>query len=623
MACLPLNIQRGGDDKIKPDVERDGTTAFTVTYYDRGDRKEHEYRTIAKALHSLSALEAAGLAQMEQLMPPPLPKGLDRKDTSSVPAMYNTGVRYKVSREAVEALGMSSNGGGCVPAGRLKVETLALHSNRGVVQIAARGLIEQTPEWAAKIGERLPALKSLIESGLPLLGQMVFAADEGAGKWRLTGLSSSYPETNYTAIPAHLAPLMPLTAAAFSAKSIKAPALVHQQTFIPSERTPATAGSSSRPIVTQVPPQGMSHTNVQHPLPVATTQSVSTLPPYPANNSPVHVISIYQGSLPGGEQRGFQQHPECVVNLTVNEPDAVLLLFAYEPVEWHIKADNGITLKRVIATGYYEQRVTFDGGGKPQVVTTRDREILRKSGVDLRNGFPTGRDTNDLVDIAAISRALTGALPRSYQGRDDISATGFAISSQTPRFESPERQAPDSVATVKLIGETVEGNRLLRGIGGAYTDAWSNRAYSAGKVYFEGRMRVTGALAGHTHANIGLCLARGKTIETSMPGGTMVIRHGEQKLYKDGDIFGIAADFEQQRLYYHVNGVWATGTPGSGNGIFLVEGKEYRACLLSAGTVSSEVQRGVARSDTTWEINFGEKPFSKTIPSGYVPFQGK
>jgi hypothetical protein len=595
-----------------------------VTYYDRGDRKEHEYRTIAKVLHSLSALEGAGLAQMEQLKAPPLPKGLDRRDASSFLAMYNAGVRYQVSREAVEALGMSGNGGGCVPAGRLKVEVLAIHSNRGAVQIAARGHIEQTPEWAAKIGERLPALKSLIETGLPLLGQMVFAAEEGTGKWRLTGLSPSYPETNYNAIPAHLVQLMPLTAAAFPVKSVKAPVLVQQQAFMPSERTQSAAGSSSLPMASQMPPQGVSHTDVQqHPIPAATAQPVSAQPPYPANNAPVHIVSIYQGSLPGGEQRGFGQHPEGVVNLTVSEPDAVLLLFAYEPVEWHIKAAKGIALKRVIATGYYEQRVTFDGGGKPQVVTSRDKGLLRQSGVDLFNGFPTGHNANDLVDIAAISRALTGALPRSYQGRDDISATGFAIGPQTPRFALPERQTPGSVITVKLLGEAVEGNRLLRGGGGAYTDAWSDRAYSAGKVYFEGRMRVTGALAAHTHANIGMCLARGKTIETSMPGGTMVIRHGEQKLYKDGDFFGIAADFEQQRLYYHVNGVWATGIPGSGNGIPLVERKEYRACLLAAGTVSSEVQRGVARSDTTWETNFGERPFSKTIPSGYVPFQGK
>jgi hypothetical protein len=615
MACLPLNIQRGGDDRIKSGDKRDDRTAFTVTYYDRGDRKEYEYKTMAKALHALSALEGAGLAQMEQLKPLPLPEEMANKDASPY-SMYNAGIRYHVSQEAVEALGLS--GGGCAPAGRLNVDVLAVHSNRGEVQIAARGIIEQTPEWVAKISERLPALKSMIETGLPLSGRMVLTAEDGEDKWRL-GLSPRYPEASYNAIPAHLIPLMPLTAAAFPVKMAKAPALVQQQAFIPMERVQPPAGSSSAP---QAPPRDAASMNAPRPIP--SSSPVSNQPPYPANDAPVHVISIYQGSLPEGETRDFRQHPEGVVNLAVSEPNAVLLLFAYEPVEWHIKATNGITLKQVIAIGYYEQRVTFDGGGKPQVVTSRDRGILRRSGVDLRNGFPTRRDANDLVDIAAVSRALTGALPCSYQGKDDISATGFTIGPQTQRFALPVRKTPDSGGnTVRLLGEAVEGTRLLRGAGGARTNAWSDRIYSGGKIYYEGKMRVTGSLTAHTHANIGLCLARGETIEASLPGGALVIHHDEQKLYKDGDIFGIAADLDQQRLYYHVNGVWATGTPGSGNGIPLVEGKEYRACLFASGTASSKVQRGVARSDTTWEVNFGERPFSKTIPSGYVPFQGK
>lgn len=348
MACMPLNIQRGGDDKTSPEMGRDPKAPFTATYYDRGDRKANEYRTIAQALHSLSALEGAGLAQMEQLKAPPLPKGLERKGTSSVPVTYNAGVRFHVSREAVEALGMSGNGGGCVPAGRLKVEVVAVNSYRRTVQIAARGLIEQTPTWAAKIGERLPALQSLLETGLPLSGQMAFTAEEGPGKWRLTGLSPSYPGTNYNSIPAHLAPLMPLTAAAFSVKPVKAPALVRQQDFIPPKRTQAAAGLPSQPLAAQAASQAVTRANAQQSTPTATAQPVSSQPPYPANNAPVHVVSVYQGVLPGGKERGFDQHPEGVVNLTISEPDAVLLLFAYEPVEWHIKATNGVTLKRVL-----------------------------------------------------------------------------------------------------------------------------------------------------------------------------------------------------------------------------------------------------------------------------------
>ena len=315
-----------------------------------------------------------------------------------------------------------------------------------------------------------------------------------------------------------------------------------------------------------------------------------------------------------------------MVKLAVAEPDAVLLLFAYEPVEWHITAPAGIALKRVVVAGHHDQRVTFAGGGKPQVVVSRRSELLRQVGISQPNGVPTKSDANDLVDVAAISQALTGAQPRSFQGIYEAPASGFSIDPKTPRFALPARQMPASSGTpVSLrsaFGDSAQGNRLLRGPAGAYTDAWSDRAYSAGKVYFEGKMRVTGALAGHTHANIGLCLARGETIESSS-GKTTLIGHGQQKLYSDGDLFGIAADMEQQRLYFHVNGTWITGKPDSNNGLPLEKNKQYRACLFAAGTTSGEVKEGKPRSDTTWEVNFGEQPFAKPMPAGYQAFQGK
>lgn len=619
MACLPLQLQRGGDDKPAPGSAT--PTEFTVTYFDRGDRKEYEQRNMAKALYILSALEDAGLAQMELVKPPPpaMPVGKASRATVPLPpATQLAGIRYRVSREAVEALGLTNYGSGCVPVGRLKVEVLAVQGNRGVIQIGARGTVEQTPDWAAKIARKLPAMQSVIETGLPLIGQLNLAPEDGAGKWRLGNLSPSYPDINYATIPPHLAPLLPLTMAAFPAKTVKAPALVAQA-------SPPPAGGAILPGAAPAPPPPGTPPSSPLFLPPP-APSVQREPPYPAGKAPVHVISIYQAPLPGGAQRGFQQHPEGVVKLSVSDPDAILLLFSYEPVEWHITVLGGISLKRVIATGYHDQRVTFAGGGKPQVVVTRPTELLRQAGLNLQNGFPTKHDPNDLVDIASISRALTGSLPQSFQGTYEAPAAGLTIGPNTSRFALPARQQPDSASTPVILrsafGEAVQGNRLARGSAGAYTDAWSNHAYSAGKIYFEGKMRVTGALAGHTHANIGLCLARGNTIESSTEK-TTAIRHGEQKLYTDGDTFGIAADLDQQRMYFHVNGTWVTGQPGSNNAFPLGQNKEYRACFFAAGTTSGEVKEGKPRSDTTWEVNFGDQPFAKAIPAGYMPFQGK
>lgn len=633
MACLPLHIQRGGDDRIKP---RDNSTSFTVTYYDHGNRKEYEYRTMARALHVLSALEGAGLAQMEQLKPSPLPEGMENKDTSPYPTLYNAGIRYHVSREAVEALELSGGNGGCVPAGRLKVEVLAVHGNLGGVQIAARGFVEQTPEWAAKIGERLPALKSLLETGLPLSGQMVFTAGYGEDKWHLN-LSPRYPEASYNTIPAHLISLMPLTAALSPAKAIKAPPLplLRQLEFTPAERHGSAAMNA--------------------PYPDSSPPSAWSRPPYPAHEAPVHVVSVSRGAVVKGGQQGlrqprFREPPEGVIDLIVNEPNAVVLLFARDPVEWRIKAANDVSLQQVIAVGLYKQRVTFEGGGNPPVVTSRDIRILELPGINSRSAFPTDRAINDLADIALISCTLTGTLPRSYQTMDDMAATGFTIGPQTPRFVLPARKiAPGlDAAAVASSGETMAADRLpkggsktcvdawanhaiaeenifyegmMRATGGMHANAWSGRTHTAGKIYYEGRMRVTGSPTAHARVNIGLCPAHGDTIGAR--GHALVIKSGEQEQYKDGDLFGIAADFDQHWLYYHVNGVWVTGEPGSGNGIPLSKGGEYRVCRFAGGTKGNEVLDGDPRSDTTWEINLGESSFGMPMPPGYAPFQDK
>ncbi|MGD9949737.1 MAG: hypothetical protein AB7U29_14845 [Desulfobulbus sp.] len=605
MACLPINLPNGGDDKIKIGGKRENM-GITVTYYDRDDRKQYDSRVMAKALHILTALEGAGLAKMEQLKPPPVPKGAKK-------VLYNnTGIRYWVSREGAEALGLTNGDRGCIPAGALEPEVLALQKHRGRVQFVARGNIRQTPEWVEKIGDRLPALQLLLKYGLPMSGELVFAHVDGEDRWQLQNMVPHYPELSYDNIPSAIAPLMPKTVNLVANKSVKTPVLA-QPISSPSQK-------NVQPKPNSFPPQY----NISPEKATSVLEQLSAHPPYAAGTSPVHVVSIYEGLLSRGGKRGFQQHPEGLVNLNVAEPDAVLLLFAYEPVEWHIKVADGIKLKRIIATGYYAQRVTLDGGGKPQVVTSRTKDLFKKAGLSFFNGFTYGQEPNNLVDIAMMSRVLTGVMPQTYQGLYKISDEHIVIDPHTPRFSQPKRLTPDSYRSrggITFHGDAVEGNRMLRGDCGAFTDAWSDRIYSGGKVYFEGRMRVAGSMVAHTHANIGLCLARGKGIESGF-GETMVITPGTYKLYKDGDVFGIAADFDQQRLYFHVNGHWITGIPGSGYGLPLVQGKEYRACSFSSGTIISEVNRGITQSDTTWEINSGETLFSKSIPSGYAAFLG-
>lgn len=231
VACVPIIIQRGGDEKEVPGQDADG---LMVTYFDRDDRKDFEYPAMVNALHVLSALEGAGLAEMEIIRPAPPPrtaKRLRSADPKSAEEQRPVGIRYKVGKEAIAALGISGYGGGCVPAGRIKAEALAVRSglDNFSAQLQVRATIEQTPELALKIAERLLTVKTVIESGFSMNGSLIRQSEgPDAGKWRLGGLNSVYPSMLNTSIPAHLVPLMPLTAAALPNKRVKAPALAQE-----------------------------------------------------------------------------------------------------------------------------------------------------------------------------------------------------------------------------------------------------------------------------------------------------------------------------------------------------------------------------------------------------------
>lgn len=228
VACVPIIIQRGGDEKEVPDQDAAG---LRVTYFDRDDRKDFEYSSMTNALHVLSALEGAGLAEMEIIRPAPPPRtAKPLRSATPKPAedQKPVGIRYKLGKEAMAALGISGYGGGCVPAGRIKAEALAVKSSLDnfSAQLQVRATVEQTPEWALKIAERLPTVKAVIENGLPMNGSLIRQSEgPDAGKWRLGGMNPVYPSMLNASIPAHLVPLMPLTAAALSNKRVKVPVL--------------------------------------------------------------------------------------------------------------------------------------------------------------------------------------------------------------------------------------------------------------------------------------------------------------------------------------------------------------------------------------------------------------
>jgi hypothetical protein len=74
----------------------------------------------------------------------------------------------------------------------------------------------------------------------------------------------------------------------------------------------------------------------------------------------LHVIGVYEGALPEGTSRGFDEHPQGVVGVTIEGRPRPVALFldAYEPVRWAITLEPGASLSRVVTHGYYDQEVT-------------------------------------------------------------------------------------------------------------------------------------------------------------------------------------------------------------------------------------------------------------------------
>jgi len=200
-ACLPVRLLRGGDERGA--TARDGE--FSVTYYDLPGTTRPAYSRgfMVTTLHVLHALEAAGLARSK-------PTGPGEVLFGRVKVKASRGVRYSLSPETLEALGVG-RGNPCLPAGKLKVEVLAVRSTGpGLAQVAARGKVSDTPDWALRVAEHLPALRAVLAEGVPVSGQLVHSAQG----WRFAALIPHYPEVQSHSVPPPLRRLLPQTEAA-------------------------------------------------------------------------------------------------------------------------------------------------------------------------------------------------------------------------------------------------------------------------------------------------------------------------------------------------------------------------------------------------------------------------
>lgn len=142
------------------------------------------------------------------------------------------------------------------------------------------------------------------------------------------------------------------------------------------------------------------------------------------------------------------------------------------------------------------------------------------------------------------------------------------------------------------------------------TGARATRGFRKGKAYAEisFRAKQPGGVP-DTWTNAAMTSARHmSSVSTGAALFSFAGSHTKGQV-KDGDVVGVALDLDEYVLYWHLNGEWRTGRPGSGIGEpVLYPGEEYFIVV----SVQSKAEG--------WRINFGASPFHFAAPSGYPAY---
>lgn len=172
--------------------------------------------------------------------------------------------------------------------------------------------------------------------------------------------------------------------------------------------------------------------------------------------------------------------------------------------------------------------------------------------------------------------------------------------------------SPDGVVRMHLQGCKIseDGTEVSAGEVSCSGGARSTRGFRAGKAYaeitFRGKHR-----GAHPDTWTNAAVTSQRLVSSVSTGAASFSFAGTytKNRIKDGDLIGIALDMDEQVLYWHLNGQWMTGRPGSGVGEPMIDsGEEY----FIAVSVQDKAE--------SWRVNFGANPFRFPAPDGFPAY---
>lgn len=236
VACLPLALGGAGNGpRHRPAPNQNNTQQndYEAVFYDvPQSSKSRQYRT-ARALHMLNALRQAGMAEMTTIQSQEVNQAFSHA-ARTVP-VNTQGVRFTVPAAMARVLGLNNHYPDCIPAGKIKMSLLGHYRERQMIRVLAKGEVQDSPKWVVKLADHLPALKSILETGVPMTARLYYVSDQAGaattdaddqrtGHWTLRGrLRPHYPQPRYERIPDDLAQFLPQMAAAQPKTLVPAP----------------------------------------------------------------------------------------------------------------------------------------------------------------------------------------------------------------------------------------------------------------------------------------------------------------------------------------------------------------------------------------------------------------